>query len=146
MAIVNTLNFPSPTQIAWSEKFLAIAVPNLIHGTLAMQKIMPANSGYILRMSRTNKLPLSLVPISPQGITPPPSTMSRVDIDARVQFYGDHMMLNEQALLLNTDPVMNEAVHVLGIQMRMTEDALIRNVLQSTASSIDCTGGVNGIA
>lgn len=40
--------------------------------------------------------------------------------------------------------VMNQAVEILGIQMRTTEDALTRNVLASTAGAINCTGGVNG--
>jgi len=39
---------------------------------------------------------------------------------------------------------MNQAVEILGIQMRTTEDALTRNVLASTAGSINCTGGGNG--
>jgi hypothetical protein len=107
MAIVNTTNFPSPTQIAWSEKLLAIKVPMLIHGTLAMQKKMPSNSGYILRMSRTNRLADALVPLGPSGVTPPPSTMSRVDIDSKPEFYGDYIILNEQCTLLNTDPEQN---------------------------------------
>jgi N4-gp56 family major capsid protein len=39
---------------------------------------------------------------------------------------------------------MNEAVKILGLQMRTTEDSLTRNVLASTASVLNCTGGVNG--
>ena len=104
MAIVNTDTFPSPTQIAWSEKLLAIEVPGLIHGMMAMKKKMPANSGYILRMSRTNRLANAMVPLGPSGVTTPPSIMSRVDIDVKPQFFGDYMILNEQCTLLNTDP------------------------------------------
>lgn len=144
MALITTDNFQSPTQIAWAEKMLSIPVPNLIHGSLAMERRMPKNSGYIYRMSRTSRLANAMVPLGPTGITPPPSTMNRVDIDAKIEFYGNHMILNEQVTLLNTDPVTNQAVQVLGIQLRTTEDALTRDALGSTASYINCTGGVNG--
>ena len=107
MAIITQNNFPSPTQIAWAEKFLSIAVPNLIHGTMAVQKVMPSNAGYIYRQSRTNKLPLALIPIDPNGITGPAELMSRVDIDVRPQFFGAYMMLNEQCTLGSTEAWVN---------------------------------------
>lgn len=39
---------------------------------------------------------------------------------------------------------MNQTVSLLAQSMRETEDELIRNMLASTASVINCTGGVNG--
>lgn len=46
--------------------------------------------------------------------------------------------------LQNQDPVLNEAAQRLGVSLRQTEDELTRNMLASTASFINCTGGVNG--
>jgi len=46
--------------------------------------------------------------------------------------------------LQNQENVLNEAALVLGIALRQTEDELTRNMLASTASAINCTGGVNG--
>ena len=40
--------------------------------------------------------------------------------------------------------VLNEASQRLGVSLRQTEDELTRNMLASTASFINCTGGVNG--
>lgn len=39
---------------------------------------------------------------------------------------------------------MNEAVQRLGVSLRQTEDEITRNMLQSTASFINCVGGANG--
>lgn len=39
---------------------------------------------------------------------------------------------------------LNEAAARLGVSLRQTEDELTRNMLASTASFINCTGGVNG--
>ena len=42
------------------------------------------------------------------------------------------------------DPVLNECAARLGVSLRQTEDQLTRDMLASTASYINCTGGVNG--
>lgn len=42
------------------------------------------------------------------------------------------------------DPVLNEAAARLGVSLRQTEDQLTRDMLASTASFINCVGGVNG--
>ena len=47
-------------------------------------------------------------------------------------------------MFINQDPVLNQTVSLLAQSMRETEDELIRNMLASTASVINCTGGVNG--
>ena len=44
----------------------------------------------------------------------------------------------------NQDPVLNECAARLGVSLRQTEDQLTRDMLASTASFINCTGGVNG--
>jgi len=46
--------------------------------------------------------------------------------------------------LQNQDPVLNEAAARLGVSLRQTEDEITRDMLASTASFINCTGGVNG--
>jgi len=65
-------------------------------------------------------------------------------IDATVSFYGTYVVINEQVTLQNQDPVLNECAARLGVSLRQTEDELTRNMLQATASFINCTGGVNG--
>lgn len=95
-------------------------------------------------MRRYNPLNTALVPLGNSGITPPPQQLTAVDIDARMDFYGTYVVLNEQVTLQNQDPVLNEAAERLGVSLRQTEDELTRNMLAATASFINCTGGVNG--
>ena len=40
--------------------------------------------------------------------------------------------------------VLNEAAQRLGVSLRQTEDQLMRDMLASTASFINCVGGTNG--
>lgn len=95
-------------------------------------------------MRRYNRLALATTPLGPSGINPPAQTLSAIDIDAQVQWYGSWVVLTDQVSLINEDPVLNETASLLSQCLRETEDALLRNMLASTASFINCVGGVNG--
>jgi len=116
----------------------------MIHKIPADLKAMPRNGGTTLRMRRYNPLATAPVPLGNSGITPPPQTLTAVNIDAQMDFYGTYILLNEQVTLQNQDPVLNEASQRLGVSLRQTEDQLMRDMLASTAAFINCTNGVNG--
>lgn len=142
--ITTTSVLPAPVQQSFSYKLLSVPVPNMIHNIPAMRKQMPRNGGTTLRMRRYNPLATATVPLGNSGVTPPPQNLTAVNIDAEIDFYGTYIILNEQVTLQNQDPVLNEAAQRLGVSLRQTEDELTRNMLASTASFINCTGGTNG--
>jgi N4-gp56 family major capsid protein len=142
--ITTTSTLPAPVQQSFSYKLLAVPVPNFIHKIPAMRKQMPRNGGTTLRMRRYNPLPSALVPLGNSGVTPPPVQLTAVDIDAKMDFYGLYIRLNEQVTLQAQDPVLNEGAARLGVSLRQTEDELTRDMLAATSSSINCVGGVNG--
>ena len=144
MAITTTAVLPAPVLQSFSYKLLSVPTPNMIHKIPAMKKSMPKNGGTTLRMRRYNALSTAKVPLGTSGVTPPPQTLTAVDIDAKIDFYGTYIIVNEQVTLQNQDPVLNEAAKRLGVSLRQTEDELTRDMLASTASAINCTGGVNG--
>ena len=76
----------------------------MIHKIPAMHKNMPRNGGTTLRMRRYNPLATAKVPLGNSGVTPPPQTLSAVDIDAKISFYGTYLLLNEQVTLQSQDP------------------------------------------
>ena len=135
---------PAPVQQSFSYKLLSVPVPNMIHNIPAMLKQMPRNGGTTLRMRRYNPLNTATVPLGNSGVNPPAQTLTAVNIDAEIDFYGTYIILNEQVTLQNQDPVLNESAQRLGVSLRQTEDELTRNMLASTASFINCTGGTNG--
>ncbi len=144
MAITTTSILPAPVQQSFSYKLLSVPVPNMIHKIPAMKKQMPRNGGTTLRMRRYNPLATAMVPLGNTGVTPPAQTLTAVDIDAQISFYGTYIILNEQVTLQAQDPVLNEAAARLGVSLRQTEDQLTRDMLASTASFVNCVGGVNG--
>lgn len=135
---------PAPVQQSFSYKLLSVPVPYMIHKIPAMLKQMPRNGGTTLRMRRYNPLATATVPLGNSGITPPPQSLTAVDIDAKIDFYGTYIYLNEQVTLQNQDPVLNEATKRLGVSLRQTEDQLTRDMLASTATFINSVNGTNG--
>jgi N4-gp56 family major capsid protein len=144
MAITTTSVLPPPVQQSFDYKILSVPTPYLIHSIPAMKKNMPANGGTTLRMRRHNPLNTATVPLGNTGVTPPAQTLTAVDIDAQIDFYGTYVLINEQVTLQSQDPALNAAAQRLGVSLRQTEDELIRNMLQATASFINCVNGTNG--
>ena len=144
MSITTSSVLPAPVQQSFSYKLLAVPVPYMIHKIPAMLMQMPRNGGTTLRMRRYNPLGTAIVPLGNSGITPPPQNLTAVDIDAKMDFYGTYIYLNEQVTLQNQDPVLNQAAERLGVSLRQSEDELTRNMLASTASFINSVSGTNG--
>lgn len=144
MAYITTDTLSAPVQQSFDAKILSTPTANQIHNLAAMPKRMPSKGGKILRMRRYNQLQPALVPLGSSGLTPPPQMATAVDIDAEISFYGTYLQINEQCTLQAQDKPLNELAIRLGVSLRITEDLLTRNMLQATASQINCTGGVNG--
>ena len=144
MTITTTSTLPAPVQQSFSYKLLAVPTPQFIFKTAAMLKQMPRNGGTTLRMRRFNPLPTSTVPLGNSGVTPPPVQLTALDIDAKIEFYGQYLLLNEQVTLQNQDPVLNEAAMRLGVSLKQTDDQLTRDMLAATASFINCVNGTDG--
>ena len=54
------------------------------------------------------------------------------------------MIITDQVTIQNQDPTLNETASLLAQSLRETEDELTRNMLEATASFINCVNGVNG--
>lgn len=144
MSITTTGILPAPVKQSFARKLLSTPTPNFIHKIAAEKKMMPRNGGTTLVMRRYESLGDAIVPLGNSGITPPPKVPTVVDIKAEISFYGTYILINEQVTLQNEDPVLNELSLRLGVCLRQTEDVLTRNMLASTASSVNCTEGTNG--
>ena len=144
MTITTSNALPAPVQQWFDNVLLSRPMPKLIHKQMALKKELPPNSGRIARYRRYTNLATATVPLPDSGITPPGQVLNAVDIDARLDWYGTYVTITDQVMFVNQDPVLNQTVSLLAQSMRETEDELIRNMLTSTASVINCTGGVNG--
>lgn len=141
-----TSDLALPVQTYYDQVLLSVATPHTIHSMGSTKKSMKGKKGDVLRMERYNRLDTATVPLGNSGVNPPGQRLSSVFIDAKIQFYGTYVEINEQLPILSSSPVMNQATIRLGQSMRETEDELMKNMLMSSAASHECTGGVNGDA
>jgi len=99
MPITTTALLTAPVQQSFSYKLLSVPTPSFIHKIAAMKKTMPRNGGTTFRMRRYNPLPTATVPLGNTGVTPPSVALAAVDIDAKISFYGQYLVINEQVTL-----------------------------------------------
>ena len=62
------------------------------------------------------------------------------------EWFKHHFKSSNLKVTKSNRLVLNECAARLGVSLRQTEDQLTRDMLAATASFINCTGGVNGIA
>lgn len=91
MTITTTTVLPAPVQQSFSYKLLSVPVPNMIHKLPAQLYNMPRSGGTTLRMRRYNPLNTALVPLGNTGVTPPAQTLTAINIDATMSFYGNEL-------------------------------------------------------
>lgn len=107
MATTTTTILPAPVQQTLARRLLSVPTPNLIHKLAAEKHSMPAKGGTTKRYRRYQSLGTAKVPLGNQGVTPPPRSLTAVDIDAKIDFYGAYIALNDQVTLQNEDPKMD---------------------------------------
>ena len=144
MGPTTTNILPAGVQQQMSMKLLARPMPDLIHTTLGFPITMDQQSGDILRRRRYKNLQTAPIPLGNGIVKPAPQQLTALDIDARIDWYGTYLVLQEQVMLINEDPVLNSAVSTLGQSLRETEDQLARSMMEGGAPPVFCTSGTNG--
>jgi N4-gp56 family major capsid protein len=144
MALTTTTNFAPAIQATYDNILLSTPTRKYIYSACADRRTMPARGGNIIRFQRINRLAAAKVPLGNTGATPPSTNVTSVYVNAKVDFYGSWIGINEQVVLQNQCPVLTAFAIQLGIQYKQTEDELIRDMLSASAGAINCTAGFNG--
>lgn len=125
----------------YSKDLLFRAQPLLVHNRWAMIKDLPANNSDVIKFRRYGNLAVATTPLS-EGITPTGSQLSKTDITATVQQYGDFVTLTDKLTMETEDPIRMETNEILADQMGDTLDQLCRDVLV-TGTSVIYSGSGN---
>jgi N4-gp56 family major capsid protein len=141
---ISIATLPPQIQQRYNAKLLSTPERNLVHMLFATPVELPDNQGFIDRQSRYDRLDLFPVPLDDAQNNPPAQQLNRVDVDCRVRVYATYLVLTRQVTITNEDPVLNSAAARLGQALRETQDSLVRDELEATASIINCVGGTNG--
>jgi len=143
MAITTMTNLPPEVRTYFDRMLLTLARPYFIYDLFAQKRQIPLNSGDQMVFARYGTLSAATIPLT-DGQTPAGSQLSRTDFKAAISWYGDYVTISDQVQFVVQDRVLNEATKVLSLQLGLTIDTLIRDMMVSTASTIACSHGVNG--
>ena len=119
--------------VFYSRDLLLRAQPLLVHTNWAMVKDVPMNNSMTIKFRRYFNLPVALTPLS-EGITPNGSQLSKVDITAQLEQYGDFVELTDRLTMTTEDPVRMEANEELADQFADTIDQLCRDEIVTGTS------------
>lgn len=144
MSITTTTDLPAPIRQSLMQGMLSVPTPNFNYIIPADKYQIPMQGGTTMRFLRPRALTPPVVPLGNTGIEPPSQIAQRDILDATVSFYGTSVILNEQVVIQDQDPVLSWVAERLGVAMKQAEDTILREYLVSTAFQYNCQGGVNG--
>ncbi len=142
--ITNINNMSPELPLQFSEDLLSTPMFNLIHSFGADLHHAEAHYGKNTRMSRYERLSTDGGQLDGSGIDPAPEVVVRSDIDAAMEIFAKTVVINEQVTLYENDKVLTKFTALLGQWLREKEDLLMRDLLSSSVSYLNATGGVNG--
>jgi N4-gp56 family major capsid protein len=112
----------------YDRRLLRKAFPRLIHLLYAQTRDLPANDSAVIKFRRYSLLTAATTPLT-EGVTPSGSQLSKTDISATVQQYGDYITLTDKLAFTTSDPVLTETNGILAQQAGNTLDQLARDVM-----------------
>lgn len=142
MPITTTSQVPPEVRTYFDRLLLTLARPYYIYDMFAQKRTIPLNSGDQMVFRRYATLTAATVPIQ-DGTTPPGDALAVTDFSTQIKWYGNFVVITDQVQFTVQDRVLNESTRVLSLQLGLTLDTLIRNMMVATASSILATNGDN---
>lgn len=128
------------TQIAninsfYSRDLLIRVQPLLVHNKFGMIKDIPQGNSDIIKFRRYANLTAATTPLV-EGVTPNGSQLSKTDVSATLNWYGDFVTLTDKLTMETEDPVRMEANDVLADQAGDTIDQIVRDVIVAGTSVV----------
>ena len=111
------------------------AQPMLLHNMFGQTRNIPQKNSGTIKFRRYVDLSLAKTPLS-EGITKSGSKLSKTDLQANIDYYGDYVTLTDELTLEIEDPVRMETNELLGDQAGKTIDSLTADELSSGTNVI----------
>jgi N4-gp56 family major capsid protein len=140
LSITTTSDLPAPIRQSLAQGMLSVPTPNFNYIIPADKYALPMQGGTTMRFLRPVALVPPIVPLGNTGIEPPSQIPQRDILDATVSFYGTSVILNEQVVIQDQDPVLSWVAERLGVAMKQAEDTILREYLISVVTQYDCQG------
>ena len=125
-------------------QLLEAAEPELYHNQFGQKRPIPKNGGKSIEFRKFGALTKATTPLV-EGVTPDGSALELTAITAEVAQYGAYVKISDMVDLTAIDPVLDEAVKLLGAQAGRTLDTVTRDVINA-GTNVLYAGGVAGTA
>jgi N4-gp56 family major capsid protein len=130
----------SPRTAAYAEKeLLKRGLPYLVLEKFGQAKPLPDHSSKIIKFRRYSALPTTPVALT-EGVTPAGQTLASVDVTATLSQYGDKTTLTDVVMDTHEDPVLNEAIALLGEQAAQMIEKMRFGVLKAGTNVLYANG------
>lgn len=141
--LTTTTQIDPVTQRFFNRTLLWGAYPALVYERFAQVSDIPDGEGDTAMWRKYNALANATTPLD-DGIDPPGKQLSKTDMTAKMQQYGDFVVITEKVNIINKEKVFTVAAKKLSRQAGRTKDQLSRDYLAACASSSNASGGSNG--
>lgn len=130
----------SPRTAAYAaKKLLKRGLPYLVLEKFGQAQTLPAHNSKVIKFRRYTALPTTPVALT-EGVTPVGQTLQATDVTATLQQYGDKTTITDVVLDTHEDPVMNEAVNLLGEQAAQMVEKMRFGVLKAGTNVLYSNG------
>lgn len=130
----------SPRTAAYAEKeLLKRGLPFLVLEKFGQAKPLPANSTKVIKFRRYNALPNTPVTLS-EGVTPDSTQLTVTDVTGTLVQYGGLTTISDVILDTHEDPVLNEAVALLGEQAAQMVEKMRYGVIKAGTNRLFANG------
>lgn len=141
--VTSTVQVDPEVKLFFDNILLDREQPNFVYGMFAQERRIPQKNSKNAIFRRYDNMADALTPLV-EGVSPAYQQVSKFDIIAAVQQYGNVVALTDDVIVTVQDQTSNEIADILQQNMASTYDKIIRNMLVATSCQIDCLNGVNG--
>ncbi|MFW5489140.1 MAG: N4-gp56 family major capsid protein [Desulfovibrio sp.] len=114
-------------------------LPHLVLERFGQAKTLPSNTSKVVSFRRYNSLSSTPTPLQ-EGVTPEAKKLSATDVDATLVQYGDRVTITDVVMDTHEDPVLTEAVDVLGEQAAEVIETVRFNILKAGTNTFYANG------
>lgn len=130
----------SPRTAAYAAKeLLKRGLPYLVLEKFGQAVTLPANNSKVIKFRRYSALPTTPVALT-EGVTPVGQTLSSTDVTATLTQLGDKATITDVVLDTHEDPVLNEAIELIGEQAAQMIEKMRFGVLKGGTNLIYANG------
>lgn len=141
-------NTGSPTlsvenQTYYDKQLIRYAMPNLVHLQFGQERDIPQKAGQKINFRNFHSLGKMTEPLV-EGVTPDPQSLVVTDIEATVRQYGGFVALTDMIDMTAIDPVVTEAVRLIGDQAGLSLDTIARDKIHADITNVAYAAKVSG--